>query len=169
MKILITSDAHDRWDHLEKAIQTGNELGCEIMLFAGDFMSPPGLKTLETFNGIIHMVLGNNDGELVGLTRKTSASEKINLYYDSGESVFNQQIDGLTFYMNHFPGFVRNAALSGNYDVCVYGHDHIYHEEVLDNGTLLLNPGEIQGYKTGQPTCMIFDTATKQINKIVLE
>ena len=168
MKILITSDSHDRWDFLTKAVEKGNEASCEVMFFAGDFMSPGGVKVLESFSGDVHFVLGNNDGELVGLTRWLDASKNTTLHYKFGESTFKETIGGIKFYMNHFPDIVKNAALTGNYDVCIYGHDHIYHEEILGNGTTLLNPGEIQGYKTGNSTCMIFDTKTKTVEKIVL-
>lgn len=166
MKILIASDSHDRWEYLEEAVDKGNAAGCEAMLFAGDFMSPTGVYILKKFNGPVHFVFGNNEGEIVGLTRSMDASENIKLHYKFGESIFTDTIDGLSFYMNHYPKVVRNAALTGEYDVCVYGHDHIYHEETLENGTILLNPGEIQGFKTGKASCMIFDTETKSGERI---
>jgi len=168
MKILITSDSHDRWDFLTTAVQKGNQAGCEVMFFAGDFISPGGVKILENFAGDVHFVLGNNDGELVGLTRCLDASKNITLHYKFGESTFKETIGGLSFYMNHFPNIVNHAAQTGKYDVCIYGHNHIYNEEILESGTILLNPGEIQGYKTGESTCMIFDTESKSAEKIIL-
>lgn len=166
MKILIASDSHDRWGNLENAINKGNKTECEIMLFAGDFMSPPGINVLEQFNGAVHFVFGNNDGELVGLTQMISASKKITLHYQSGESTLRETFGDLSFFMNHYPNVVRNAAQTNEYDVCIYGHDHLYHEETLANGTLLLNPGELQGYRTGNITCMILDTETLNIEKV---
>jgi len=168
MKVLVTSDSHDRWDYLENAIEKGHEEGCEVMLSAGDFMSPPGVAILKKFNGPVHIVLGNNDGELVGLARMIDESENITLHYKFGESAMIEKIGGLTFFMNHYPSMVRNAAMTGNYDVCVYGHDHVYNFEKLENSTILLNPGEIQGYKTGSSTCMIFDTDSKEVTKLIL-
>lgn len=164
MKVLITSDSHDRWDHLTTAVEKGNEAGCEVMLFAGDFISPPGLSILGMFKGDVHFIWGNNEGEKVGLTRKIDAMENVTLHGD----VFEEEMGGLKFYMNHYPEIVRNAAESGKYDVCVYGHDHTYHEETLENNTVLLNPGEVQGFASGTPTCMVFDTATKEVTKIEL-
>lgn len=139
------------------------------MLFAGDLISPTGVEIMESFNGSTHFVLGNNEGELVKLTRASDASEKVTLHYEYGQSVFDQKIDGLSFYMNHYPSFVHNAASTGNYDVCIYGHDHTYHEEVLPNGTILLNPGALKGNKNGEVTCMIFDTKEKSTKKIGFE
>jgi putative phosphoesterase len=168
MKILITSDSHDNWDNLEKAVAQGNAAGCEVMLFAGDLMAPGGVKILEQFNGPVHFVLGNNEGELVGLTRFLDASKNTTLHYDFGESTMNNKIAGLKFYMHHFPNIVRNAARTGDYNVCVYGHDHEYHHEILENGTIFLNPGAIKGNDAGIATCMFFDTATKSVEKVVL-
>jgi hypothetical protein len=168
MKILITSDSHDRWDYLGKAVKKGTEAGCEVMLFAGDLVTPSGIKTLEEFPGEVHMILGNNEGEIVGLTRIVDTKPNIILHHDFGESTMELEIDGLKFYMNHYPSYVLNAAKTGKYDVCIYGHDHEYHEEKLENGTLLLNPGEITINKTGTSTCMLFDTKTKSVEKIIL-
>jgi len=164
MKILITSDSHDRWDYLKLAIEKGKEEGCEVMLFAGDFIAPSGISVLKEFNGQIHFVLGNNDGELVGLTRMLDANENTILHYKFGESTMKEEFGGLKFYMNHYPNIVQNVAKIGEFDVCIYGHNHIYYEEVLENGTILLNPGDIQGHKTGIATCMIFDTQTKKVS-----
>jgi putative phosphoesterase len=168
MKILITSDSHDRWDYLRKAVEIGNASGCEAMLFAGDLMSPPGLEVLRACKGVVHVVLGNNDGEIGELVKQTQESENIELHYSAGQSIFEEELGELRFYMNHYPSFVKNAANSGKYDVCIYGHDHMYHEEILSNNCFLLNPGEVQGYKTGLPTCMIFDTESTTVEKIAL-
>lgn len=168
MKILITSDSHDRWDYLKRAVEKGNEERCEIMLFAGDLVAPGGVSILKGFNGRVNLVLGNNEGELVGLTRMLDANENTIFHYRRGESTMEEEFDGLKFYMNHYPNIVKNVAKIGEFDVCIYGHNHIYCEEILENGTILLNPGEVQGYKTGVATCMIFDTQTKEITKITL-
>ncbi|MEK9171104.1 MAG: metallophosphoesterase family protein [Patescibacteria group bacterium] len=70
MKIAIMADSHDVWDNLEKAVARANKEKCELLLFAGDFIAPPGIPILEKFNGKIKFVWGNNEGEKVGLTRK---------------------------------------------------------------------------------------------------
>ncbi len=168
MKILIVSDSHDNWKNLETAISIGNEQCCEVMLHAGDFVSPSGIKILNIFRGHVHLVFGNNEGELVGLVKLISESNNITLHYKFGESVMNMDIDGLQFYMNHYPSNALAIANTDEYNVCVYGHDHVYHDETMKNGTRLLNPGEIVGWKTGTATCIIFDTETKIAEKIIV-
>lgn len=164
MKILIVSDTHDNEEKLSTAISVGNNAGCEIMLHAGDFVSPPTLDNLKSFNGNVYLVWGNNEGEKVGFMSKIAKMENTEMIGD----VMEKEFGGLKFYMNHYPDIVLNAGLTGKYDVCIYGDDHIYHEETMSNGTILLNPGEVHGNKTGISTCMIFDTETKKAEKIIL-
>ena len=77
MKIAIMSDSHDRWDYLEKAIGIAHGKGCELLLFAGDLIAPPGLAILEKFNNKVKFVWGNNEAEQVGMTRRMDSSEKV--------------------------------------------------------------------------------------------
>lgn len=157
------ADSHDVWDNLEKAVARANKEKCELLLFAGDFIAPPGIPILEKFNGKIKFVWGNNEGEKVGLTRKFDTSKNIELCGD----VFEGEIDRIKIFMNHYPRTVELAVKSGEFDLCVYGHTHEYEERMIGK-TLLINPGEIQGYTTGIASFIIFDTKTKSVEKIVI-
>jgi putative phosphoesterase len=160
MKIAIISDSHDNWEVLEKAVNIANENNCEVLLFAGDLIAPPGISVLEKFNGKIKYVWGNNEGERLGITRKMDNSNKIELC----GNIYEGQIDNIKIFMNHYPRISELAAKSKEFDLCIHGHTHIYGEENVGN-TLLLNPGEIQGIK-GKPSFVIFNTETKSTEKI---
>ncbi len=164
MKILIVSDSHDNYGKLQEAISVGNEAGCGVMLHAGDFVSPLGIDFLKDFGGEVHMVFGNCEGEKVRMISKIAKYENITMHGD----VMEKEFAGLKFYMNHYPDIVKNASLTNKYHICIHGHSHIYNEEKISEKTTILNPGEIQGYKTGMYTCMIFDTKTKKVEKINL-
>lgn len=163
MKIAIVSDSHDRWDYLGEAVRVANENECEFLLFAGDLIAPPGIAILQQFKGKVIFVWGNNEGEIEGMTKKFSDSKNIEL---CGKA-YAGEIGGLKVFMNHYPEISVLAAESGEYDLCVYGHDHEYFEGKKGD-TILLNPGEIQGYLTGNKTFMIFDTKSKEVEKITL-
>jgi putative phosphoesterase len=163
MKIAIMSDSHDRWDNLEKAIDIANKSECKLLLFAGDLIAPTGISVLEKFNGEVKFVFGNNEAERVRLTRRMDESEKLELCGD----IYEETVDGVRIFMNHYPRFVELAAKSREFDLCIFGHTHLYHEEKVGN-TLLINPGEIQGYATKEPSFVIFDTQTKQAQKVMV-
>jgi predicted phosphodiesterase len=79
--------------------------------------------------------------------------------------------DSLKIYLQHYPRSAEIAANSGLFDVCICGHDHIYNESVVKD-CLVLNPGTIHGYKHIEKidaTFMVFDTATKTAQKLVLD
>lgn len=164
MKIAIMSDSHDQWDNMQKAITISNDAGCEVLLFAGDFIAPPGIKYLEQFHGLVKFVWGNNEGEKVALTRIIDASQKMEL---AGE-IFEGEFDGVRVFMNHYPRIAELAALSGKFDVCIFGHTHEYTSQKV-GACLLINPGEIQGYKTGKPGFVIFDTNSQSFDRIHLK
>lgn len=157
MKIAIISDCHDQWENLERAVEIANDEECKILLFAGDLIAPPGLAILEKFNGQVKFVWGNNEGEKMGMTRKMDASEKIELC----GNVFEGEINGVRIFMNHYPRLAELAAKSGEFDLCVCGHTHLYKEERIGE-CILLNPGELHGHKTSKPTFAIFDTREKK-------
>lgn len=161
MNIAIMSDSHENWQKLTQAIDIANKEGCTHLLFAGDLIAPPGIAIFEKFNGSIHFVWGNNEAERVGITRKMDASQKITLEGD----IFEGELHGLKFFMNHYPRIAELAAKSGEFDVCIHGHTYEYREEKIGDA-LLLNPGEIQGYLTGQSSFMILNCKTKQAQRI---
>lgn len=155
------SDSHDRWDHLEKAIQIANTAWCKHLLFAGDFISPPGIETLKKFNGLVKFVWGNNDGEKLWFTRIIDKEKKIDLCGD----IYEGKLGGKRIFMNHYPRISELAAKSGQFDLCIFGHTHVYHNEKVGK-CLIINPGEIQGYKTGNVTFVIYDTTLNTSEKL---
>lgn len=163
MKIAIMSDSHDQWDNLEKAITLANEADCELLLFAGDLIAPPGCAVLEKFQGKVKFVWGNNEAERVAMTRKMDTSDKLELCGD----IYEDTVDGVRIFMNHYPKIAELAAKSGEFDLCIFGHTHEYHQEIV-GACLLLNPGEIQGYATGIPSFVIYEMRTKEAEKIAL-
>lgn len=162
MKIAILSDSHDNWTNLTQAIQLSNDAACSMLLFAGDLMAPgKGISTLKTFAGQVHMVFGNNDGDIYKIMALTQWT---NIHVHG--AIYQDIVDGIRIMMNHYPNIVTWAAKSGDFDMCIYGHDHRYHEEMIGN-TLLVNPWSILG--DAEPASfVIYDTQTKSVAKILL-
>lgn len=163
MKIAIMSDSHEHWRNLGEAIENANARACSDLLFAGDLIAPPGIAVLEKFAGQVHFVWGNNEAEKVGMTRMMDVSKNVRLEGD----VYEGEIHGLKLFMNHYPRISELAAQSGNFDVCIHGHTHVFREEKIGN-TLLLNPGEIQGYRTGVASFIVFDCEKMAVEKVII-
>ena len=163
MKIAIMSDSHDDWSSLQKAIDMANRLGCKLVLFAGDLIAPSGIEILKKFKGEVKFVWGNNEGEKTAITRHMDASKSVELC----GNIFEGVLGNTKIFMNHYPRIAELAAKSGEFDLCIYGHTHEYKKRQLKN-CLLVNPGEILALE-GPASFIIFDTSSKQVEKILLD
>lgn len=164
MKLAILSDSHDRVDHIKLALEKAKELHCEALLHAGDIICPLVIKCIgENFSGKSIIVFGNNDGERLGIVKTAQTYPQIHIAGDVYEGV----IDNKKIYMNHYPNIVKPIAKSEQYDVCIYGHTHIYEIEKYGK-TLSINPGELMGDITGTVGFVVFDTNTNNVERIIL-
>ncbi|MCD6367649.1 MAG: YfcE family phosphodiesterase, partial [Candidatus Aenigmarchaeota archaeon] len=70
MKILVISDTHDNIPNLEKVRNISNEeIKPEMVIHCGDIVSPFMIDELSGFNSDVHVVFGNNDGDVFNLVR----------------------------------------------------------------------------------------------------
>jgi putative phosphoesterase len=139
MKIAILSDIHDNVWKLAGALRAVS--GADALLCCGDLCSPFVVHQLgRGFASPIHVVFGNNDGDLYRITANARQYEHIHLH---GE-LFRGEFDGQRFAVNHYDGIARSLAGSGEFDVVCYGHNHVF--DIARNGrTLAINPGAIMG------------------------
>jgi putative phosphoesterase len=129
------------------------------LLFCGDFCAPFTLVQLARgFEGPIHAVLGNNDGDQRLLLEKANEAVNITLHGQLAEI----DLGGLRFAVNHYPDIARGLAAGGTYDVVCYGHDHTLNQEQIGE-TLLINPGEVMG-RFGRSTYVILDTGDRSVS-----
>ncbi len=157
MKIAIISDIHDHRAMLQKALEQLRE--ADKLICCGDLCSPFIMHDLgRGFSKTIHIVFGNNDGDLFRLTQAADSYPHIHLH---GE-VADLLIDGKQFAVTHYDTIGRMLAVSDAYDVVCYGHNHKY-EVAYDGQTLRINPGEIMGELTGGSSFVIFDTETAKV------
>ncbi len=163
MKIAILSDSHDNWDNLTKAVQIANQQQCQVLLFAGDLVSPTGISDLAKFHGQVKVVFGNNEGEKVKITRLIDQTQNITLFNNS----YEETLDNIKIFMNHFPRFTQLAVQSQEFDLCIYGHTHQYHCETINN-IILLNPGTTSNIRSTEATFAIFNSKTKMVNKVTI-
>ncbi len=158
MKVAILSDIHDQVWKLDTALDFLADKA-EVLLFCGDFCSPFVLAQIAGgFEGEIHVVFGNNDGDTFRIASIASRWKHVQLH---GEAWFGE-IDGDSFAVSHYPDIAQAFARAGTYDVVCYGHNHTHKIESVGH-TLLINPGCLMGYHPATrenvpSTFVIYDT-----------
>jgi uncharacterized protein len=162
MKIAILSDIHDNVWNLAVALQGMQQ--AEVMICCGDLCSPfvVGLLANGFQNRKIHIVFGNNDGDLYRITDNARKFKDVCLH----GAFFEKPLGGKNFAVNHYPEIARAIAKAGKHDVVCYGHNHEF-DIAPGVSTLMINPGTIMGYdpveqKDVAPTFVIYDTEENQ-------
>lgn len=162
MKLCILSDIHDELAQLNKALDVAES--CDAMLCCGDLCSPFVVHHLgKGFKKPMHVVFGNNDGDLFRMTQNASLYDQIKLHGEMADLC----IDGWHIGMNHFDTIAPALASSGIYDLVCYGHNH-RHEIKQVNQCLLINPGEVYGRLSGASTLVVLDTKTRSPQRVDL-
>lgn len=153
MKIAVLSDIHDNIWNLEKALAQLD--GVEQLIFLGDFCAPFSLKQIaEAFNGPIHCVPGNNDGDMFLLLNIAMAAGNVTYYRPIGTLTAG----GCAIAFTHYPEVAEGLVATGKYQAVFSGHTHQFMQTRVGN-TLWVNPGEVMG-RWGDPGFIIYDTET---------
>ncbi len=166
MLIGIFSDIHDNVHNLKLAIAKMKERGISKALFLGDFINPGVVQEIINSGIIVYAVWGNNDGERTAITKMICHNpDKIGI---SDTTFANFKIENRVLFLTHHPDFAKSLAKSGDYHAVFYGHDHLQYTEVLPNGCILANPGEISAHRTGRATFLIYDSEKNAVELIEL-
>lgn len=177
MKLTILSDIHDNVWNLQKVLDSPEVQKTDALLCCGDLCAPFIIKLLgQGYAKPIHIVLGNNDGDVASFIRAAASFPNIHLH---GE-YFRGEFSGRTLAANHYPDKGRLLAESGQYDIVCYGHDHqlnrgekigppSHKASAYRGDALLLNPGAVMGYNGAKleditATYIILDTETLKVS-----
>lgn len=152
MVIGIMSDTHDRIDAIDAAIDFFNKQGVTDVLHAGDLVSPFVAPKFSRLKARLHYVWGNNEGDREFIKVRFGELGIVPLGDFAALEIGGRRIALLHGTNKHI---VDSLLKCGLYDVVVKGHDH--KAEVIAGPTLLVNPGEVCGYLTGQPTVALLD------------
>ena len=158
MKVGVISDSHDHLTRINEALEKLTAAGAEQIIHCGDLVSPFAAKAMAQFDGRLHIIYGNNDGELAGLKK---------ILPQIKDGPVRIKIGACRIYVAHFIEELPRT-LFDEADVICSGHTHRVSCKVMDR-TLLLNPGECCGWVTGRATCAILDTETRTAEIIMLK
>ncbi len=159
MKICILSDSHDNRILLAAAVEEAQALGAEAVLHCGDLVAPNMLKMFRKLEMPVHLIHGNNSGDLYTLSRMAHEPGSHIHFYGQDAGI---ELGGRRVFMVHYPHYARAMACTGDWDVVCYGHDHKVSVEQVPNiknaATWLVNPGTVGGV-AAKPTWIMADFA----------
>jgi putative phosphoesterase len=160
MKICILSDSHDNRPLLEAAVRDAQAAGAETVLHCGDVVAPSTLEVLQPFNLPVHVIHGNNTGDLYMMGRISAKAASQTTYYGQDAGI---ELAGRRIFLVHYPHYAEAMATTGDWDLVCCGHDHKTDIRTIDNikgkSTWLVNPGTVGGIKA-PATWVLGDLAT---------
>jgi uncharacterized protein len=157
VKTCIVSDSHDRADPLLAAVRAARHEGAQAVIHCGDVIGGHTLRPLLSLGLPVHVVNGNNLGDMLAMIRMAEGSQG-RLAYHGGEA--DLVLGGRRVYVTHFPHQARGMACTGDYDVVCCGHSHepaiTEQDNILGGRTWLVNPGTVAGVG-GEATWILAD------------
>jgi uncharacterized protein len=161
MRIGIFADSHDHVGNIRLAVEQFNAAEVELVLFAGDLVSPIAVPPLRKLKAKVVACFGDNEGNKLGLQAGFGTVGKL-----SEPPVFVTTDDGTRFVLVHMKRQLRE--LDADYDIAVFGHTHKPRIEQDERGRLLINPGETSGWSFGRATIVLFETTTREVTVVDL-
>lgn len=162
MKIGVMADSHENMPMIAKAIECFNQAQVDLVLHAGDIISPITCKEFKNLKSKLIAVFGNNDGEKP-LLRKKFNELGIEIY----PSPYELTIAEKRILLYHTPDFLDELIQSGAYDVIIYGHTHTV--DIRKGKTLVINPGECGGWLNNKCTVGILNLPECEVEIVNLE
>jgi putative phosphoesterase len=157
MKVCILSDSHDNRFLLAAAARSAKSQGAEVILHCGDVVAPTTLRSLIPVELPVHVIHGNNTGDLYSMAKLAHDSNNLLHYHgqDAGIELAERKI-----FMVHYPHYAEAMATTGDWDIVCCGHDHRSKIAKVDNikgtQTFLINPGTVGGVGAA-PTYILGD------------
>lgn len=167
MHVGLIADTHDNLEAIELATDIFADEGVDVIVHCGDFVAPPALAPFEGFE--LHGVLGNNDGEALGLA---AAFDSLGNQSELHGRFASLEFDGLSLAALHGESLaeVDAVAAAETYDIVCYGHHH--EREHSESGpTTIVNPGaHFPTVPDEHRTVAVLDTLTETVRfRSVLE
>lgn len=151
MRIGVFSDSHDHVDNVRHAVAAINREQCDLVVFAGDFVSPIVVPPLRKLRCPVLACFGDNDGNQIGLQGGMRIVGLV-AYPPFGF----RTPDGVRVLVAHIAEQLRG--LIEGADVVIYGHTHQPSIRRDERGVLFVNPGETSGWTYRKPTIAILET-----------
>jgi len=164
MKVCIVSDSHDNRYLLSAAATDGKVKGAEAIIHCGDVVAPTTLRILLPLELPIHVIHGNNTGDLYNMAKLGHREDNTIIYHGQDAGI---ELAGKRIFMVHYPHYARAMATTGDWDIVCCGHDHCAEVSQIDHikggKTIFINPGTVGGVGA-EPTYVMADLETMQFS-----
>ncbi|MGD8308479.1 MAG: metallophosphoesterase family protein, partial [Chromatiales bacterium] len=158
MLIAILSDSHDHTPLLDAAAAEAASRGAEAIIHCGDVVAPSTLECLDRHGLPVHVIHGNNTGDLYTLGR-LAARPGGQLHYHGMDA--GLELGGRSIFVVHYPHYARAMATTGEWDLVCCGHSHHARIEAVQNvrggTTPVINPGTVGGVGGAPATYVMGD------------
>jgi len=163
MLIGLIADTHDNLPAVDKAVQRLNAEKVDLVLHAGDYVSPFVIAKFKALNCRLIGIFGNNDGDHELLRKRFAETSNCEV---RGRFAL-VDADGFKIAMVHGDDVELLDALANccGFDAVVHGHNHVTVNKPKGK-TMVLSPGEVCGYLYGKSTIMLLDTANR-VTKLI--
>jgi putative phosphoesterase len=136
-----------------------NDAEVDLVVHAGDYVSPFSLKPFFALESDFLGVWGNNDGDKIAL--QDMAQGKIE------DSPYIETYGQKKILIGHNLETLEALIASQEFYLIIYGHTH--KPEIRRTGkTLIVNPGECGGWVEGKSTIALADLETQEAEIIEL-
>ena len=116
------------------------------MLHCGDLIAPSTLHAILGLGLPIHLIHGNNAGDLFYLSKFAQERPGQVHYYGQDASL---ELASRRIFAVHYPHYAKAMALTGDFDLVCNGHEHRAVIERIPNvkgtETLRIDPGTVAG------------------------
>lgn len=158
MKVCILSDSHDHIALINAAVADAKAEGAEAVLHAGDLVAPSTLHCLQKYELPVHVIHGNNTGDLHALTRLAHKPDSVVRYHGMDAGI---ELAGKLIFIVHYPHYANAMAATGDWDIVCCGHSHKLeiseHTNCKGDTTWVVNPGTVGGVGTSPATWILAD------------
>ena len=169
MKVCILSDSHDNDKLLHAAISQAEDQGAEAIIHCGDVVAANTLKLARHHHIPMHVVHGNNAGDLFALAKFTSEPDNQVQYHGQDVGIV---LAGRRIFVVHFPHYAEAMAATGDWDIVCCGHSHRLSIEKIANmvgtSTWCINPGTVGGIGANA-TYVLADLATLEFEAVEVQ
>jgi uncharacterized protein len=165
MRIGLLSDTHDNLSLVDAAVDRLNRERVGLVLHAGDYVAPFVIPRLARLDAPLIGVYGNNDGDRRLLEARFAEHENLEIRGFFAAVTAGNSAIGLLH--GDDQELLKALIDRSAFDVVVHGHTHRAYVRKA-GATVVVNPGEVCGYLTGEPSVGVLDAESLDAEIIYL-